>query len=209
MSEVKDRPTFRIVEHTPFVIDYEAFLVDFKNPHMTIDELREKYNFTTSTWKEYRRRALDDLGLKRKPCYTYGNLTYVKESTYIPRYIQEKPNGFIIIKRFNNKPKHFGRYKDFETAKMVRDKLVECDWDFDVGIVLKEKYSITRRRLPSLELAKELYDEFKELYFHSPLEVNEIREQLNISQRAYKYLLEMIRGDTGVMHRPSLKRRIQ
>ena len=207
MSEVKDRPTFRIVEHTPFVIDYEAFLEDFKNPHMTIDELREKYNFTTSTWNEYRRRALDDLGLKRKPCYTYGNLTYIKEPKYTPSYIQKKSNGYIIVKKFNKRPKYFGRYADYDTAKMVRDKLLDCEWDFDVGRVLKDKYGINRKEMPSMERAKELYSEFKDLYFHSLLEVKDICKEFGISQRTYKYLLEMVRNETGVMHRPSYKQR--
>ena len=210
MPEVKERPIFRIIENpAPLNIDYDEFLEDFKNPYMTIDEIREKYGFTNSTWRDYRSRALKDLGLSRKPCYTYGKLTYILYGMDTS-YIQKKSNGFIIVKKFGNKPKYFGRYEDYGIAKMVRDKLVECHWNHDVGIYLKEKYGINKKKLPSLETAKELYDEFKELYFHSEKGMVEILEEYHITQRTYKYLIEMIRDETGVMYRPSLnQRRIQ
>lgn len=201
MTVAKERPTFRIVENpSPSEIDYESFKVDFNNPFMTVDEIRKKYDLSPSRWNEYRKRAMDDLGLSRKPCYTYGKLRYVCDSN--GEYIQKKSNGYIIVKKFGRKSKYYGRYADYDTAKMVRDELVKCDWNMNIGAMLMDKYSIARRSLPSLETAKLLYPDFKELYFHSPLSIRKILKELRIGRMTYSYLVKMIREDTGVTHRP-------
>lgn len=202
MSKAKERPNFTISYRTTPEVDYEEFKEDFLNCFMKIDEIKEKYGLTKSEFKEYRQRVLDETGLKRKPTYTYSSIHFFGGA----EYIQKKSNGYIVVKTFNNSrdgysTKYFGRYPDYETAKMVRDKLIESNWDERLGTYLKEEYGLSRSDIrPAYDRAKKIYSEFKDLYFNSSLQIKEIQVQLGISQRVYKYLIDMIRDEIGDMN---------
>ena len=205
------KPNFRIIENYHAEVDYDSFKEDFLNPYMCVDEIKNKYGMTNSDWKEYRSKVLEDTGLKRKPSYTYGKLHYIHDKygtgNYIhngkAEYIQKKTNGYIIVKKWGKNAKYYGRYKDYDTAKYVRDKLVECDWDYTIGVQLMDKYSVHSKRKPSLETAKLVYNQFEDLYFHSDLKVTEILEKLGIGGRVYSYLVRMIRDNhPHIVNRP-------
>lgn len=196
MSEVKERPNFTISYRKPPEVDYEEFKKDFLDCFVKIDEIREKYDLTKSEFMDYRQRVLDETGLKRKPTYSYRPIHFFDDA----EYIQKKNNGFIVVKSYRSgkdtKTKYFGRYADYNTAKMIRDKLVESDWDEGLGAYLKQKYALSRVELrPAYAKAEELYPEFKELYLHSPLQVKEIKAKLELTNRVYKYLLDMVRDE--------------
>ena len=200
MSEAKSRPNFRIVEYVAPTVDYELFKEDFLNSFMTIPEIKEKHNLSNSEFKEYRSRVLEDTGLSRKPTYTYRPTQLFGSANRTRRvdgeFIQEKPNGFIVVKTLCGKTKYYGRYREYETAKMVRDKLVESDWDDALGGLLKDKYGCKRGEFkPALEKAKSIYPEFKDLYLNSDMQIIDILEYFGVSQRIYKYLINMIRDE--------------
>ena len=202
MTEAKERPTFRIVENPhPVKIDFDEFIRDFSNPYMTINDIKKKYDMTESIWQEYRAKGLEHLGIDRKPCYTYGKWAYVRGPN-TASFIQKKPNGYIVVKTFGRNTKYYGRYADYDTAKLVRDKLVESDWDYKTGVMLMDKYSIHRKRIPALDRAKLIYPQFEELYFHSPKGIREILKDLGISRMVYSYLIQMIRKNHNVQSRP-------
>ena len=186
---------FNIVERTPTVIDYECFKKDFLNPNISVDNLRELYNLTRAEYRHYRDRILEETGLSRKPA-KYGRDTQITGD----EFIQNRYNGFAVVKTTDNVTKWYGRYKDLETARYVRDKLVESGWDDIVGYKLKEKYALKRMK-PSESKAEQCYSEFKELYFDSEYTIAEIREIMGLTHRVYLSLLAMIKKEYGRLYR--------
>ena len=192
----ENRPTFRVVENPPDKVDYEAFKEDFLNPHMLAGDVKKKHGMTKSMWRDYRRRVLDETGLKEKP-HKYHRLMNPSTKDYVTaEFIQKKPNGYIIVKKINGKAKYFGRYDDYATAKMVRDKLYANNWDEALGIVLKETYGIGRHNMGYAKAVK-VYDEFEDKYFNSDLRIVDILSEMGISNRVYRFLLKMIREKHG------------
>lgn len=197
------KPTFRIVEYTPPVVDYEEFKKDFLDCEMTIPMIKEKYNLSKSEFNDYRRMVLDETGLKRKPYCQYLDPLNTKQYEFI---YQNSRGDYIVHKTFKNKgTRYYGRYDDYDTARMVRDKLVESSWDDALGMYLRDKYALNRKK-PSLDKALEHYDEFEDYYFNSPLPILEICDKMGIKQKEYRYLVAMIREKHGVYYRRSNKR---
>ncbi len=195
MSTSSDRPNFRIIENPPAKVDYEAFKKDFLNPHMLAVDVKRKYGMTKSMWRDYRQQVLDETGLKEKP---HKNHRLINDIRNCPsaEYIQKKPNGYIVVKTTNGKTKYYGRYLDYETAKMVRDKLYASNWDEAVGVMLKEEYGIGRSSI-GYDKAKRLFDEFEDKYFNSDKKIVNILDEMDISLRVYKYLIIMLREKHG------------
>ena len=197
----KSKPTFKIIEPAPVVLDYEAFREDFLDPYMSVPSIMDKYNITPSVWKEYRQKVLDETGLNRKP-----TSICVPSSNNIYEYIQKQRNTYIIVKTTKGVTTYYGRYKDYATAKIVRDKLVESGWDNTLKKVLINKYAMTRRRDSIITQAEEVYDKFKDYYLNSTLTIDEILSELGVSTRCYAYLLSMIR-DEGIYKRRTPRNR--
>lgn len=198
--QVKERPTFRILEGYEPEVDYEEFKKDFLNPFFLVKDLRKKYNISENVYKEYRDRVLDETGLWRKPSHAHqrclDGIVLTRECKSA-KYIQEVSNGFVIAKRKNYIVKLYGRYEDYETAKKVRDILIENDWDEEVGKELKSLYGLKKLR-PAMERAKKVYDEYETRYFFDREHtLAEIKEELGIKGRTYEYLLRMLKYKHG------------
>ena len=190
---------FRIVESSSNTkeIDYESFKQDFLDPYTPQRKIMEKYGLNQSDWKEYRGRVLGETGLLRKPSNTHPENTLLSCNQFIRKIGNDR---YLIVKRTNYKTRYYGRYDDYDIAKMVRDKLVESGWDQQTAEYYIDKYGCNRRK-PIYARSHELYPIFKELYFNSPLTIKEIRKKHHITQRMYEYLLMMIREEYGVFHR--------
>lgn len=195
MSSTKERPVFRIVEGFKPDVDYESFKKDFLDPNQKVDDIKEKYNLSPSDYMEYRNRVLDETGLPKKPAF-YGRDITIKDETYITR----RYNGYDVFKHIGGKYKFFGKYKDLGTARLVRDKLLECDWDEDVAEELKKKY-LPERVKPSRNIAVKRFDEFDDLYMNSSHTIKEIKEIMGISNSVYSHLLVLMREKYGKLKR--------
>ena len=192
MSVQTSKPTFRIIEGYDIDVNYEGFKKDFLNPLILKDELIEKYGLNRSTYKEYRKKVLDETGLSMKPSCNHRdspNLVLVNNIRKIGDY-------YIVMKITYGKTVFYGRFPDYDTAKMVRNRMVESNWDKILGEELKHMYGMTRVK-PSLDEAKRVYDEFEYEYFFSDLKLKEIREKLGIKRSVYQYLIMMIREKHG------------
>lgn len=205
MSISSDKPNFRIIEGNVPQIDYEEFKKDFLDVTMLAPAIKKKYNMTKSQWRDYRQRVLDETGLTEKPHRNHrmgiepninSPFNHLTGMCYNARYIQKRNNGYIIVKKIKGKAKYFGRYDDYDTAEMVRDKLLESNWDDALGIILKEKYGVGRHNMGYAKAVK-LFDEFEDKYFNSDERIVDIVSEMGISQRVYKFLLEMIREKHG------------
>lgn len=130
---------FRLIENADANLDliYEEFKQDFLNPKCHVPELKNKYDLSVAKYKYLRNRVLDETGLKEKPTSKGGRHYTVTDRRYI---ICHKTGKCTIYKTIDKYKKSFGTYPDFETAKIVRDKLVECNWDKNEALRLKEKY---------------------------------------------------------------------
>lgn len=195
MSSTKERPVFHIVEGVKPDVDYESFKKDFLNPNQKVDDIREKYNLSPSDYKEYRDRVLSETNLVRKPAF-YGRDITIEDETYITR----RYNGYDVFKHIKGKYKFFGKYKDLGTARLVRDKLIESNWDEEVAEELKKKY-LPKRVKPSMIKAKECFSEFDDLYMNSNHSIKEIMEIMGITNTVYIHLLEMVRKKYGKLKR--------
>lgn len=195
MSSTKERPVFRIVEKVTPDVDYESFKKDFLDPNVTVDELSERYSLAPSDYREYRDRVLSETGLERKPAF-HGRDIKIRDETYITR----RYNGYDVFKHINGKYKFFGKYKDLGTARFVRDKLIESNWDEGVAEELKKKY-LSKRIKPARKRALRCFDEFDDYYMNSDYSINEIKEIMGITTGVYSHLLSMMRDKYGKLKR--------
>lgn len=195
MTSTKPRPNFNIMERKPTTVKYEDFKRDFLNPNITAKKVKRMHDLTKGEYEEYRGRVLDETGLSRKPAY-YGKNTRLSDEAFI----RKQYDGFYIYKTTNSFERYYGKYNDLETAKLVRDKLVECNWDENEAVKLREEYSAKRRR-PSYDKAVEIYPEFEKHYFAKELTIKEIKELMDISDREYLYLVKMIKENHGRTYR--------
>lgn len=192
---IKARPNFNIVEKVSPVVDYESFKKDFLNPNIKVNDLKEKYNLAPSDYKEYRDRVLSETNLVRKPAF-YGRDITIEDETYITR----RYNGYDVFKHINGKYKFFGKYKDLGTARLVRDKLIECNWDEKVAEELKKKY-LPKKVKPSRNIALKRFSEFDDLYMNSNHTIGEIMEIMGITNSVYIHLLALMRDKYGKLKR--------
>ena len=200
VCKAKKKLNFRIVEGYEPDVDYEEFKKDFLNPYILVDELREKYNITPRKYNEYRARVLKETGLWRKPNVTQQRFLKglpLSQDCRCAEYIQNVNGDFIVVKTICYDTHYYGRYTNFETALKVRDILIENNWDKELGEELKKLYGKKRLR-PSLEKAKELYDEYEYRYFHEKDSLlDDIKKEMGISKATYHYMLMLLREKHG------------
>lgn len=132
--------TFRIVENSDKNLDeiYPEFKKDFLDPDLPVKDLKKKYDLSVARYRHLREKVLEETGLQEKPSRRGGRHYTVTENRYI---VQHKHGKCTIYKTIDRYKKSFGTYPDFTTAKYVRDKLVQYDWDETVASDLKRKYS--------------------------------------------------------------------
>lgn len=136
---IKEKVNFRIVENADANLDiiYPQFKEDFLNPRIHVPELKEKYDLSVAKYKYLRGRVLEETGLPEKPTLKGGRHYVITDSRYI---IKHKSGKCTIYKTVDGYKKSFGTYPDFETAKIVRNKLVDCNWDMTEAAQLKKQY---------------------------------------------------------------------
>lgn len=177
---------FRVIENYTHEIDYNGFKKDFLNPRIKVKDLRTKYDLNPKQYNHYKKIVLNETGIKQKPYLTMKNQTIplIDNNTYIQRY---KGDYYFIQKKLNGKRKSFGIYEDIQTARMVRNKLIENNWDTVLGEKLKKEYSITGLK----KTANKKYPLFKELYKNTDNRES-IQEKLKLTDYQYNHLKNKI-----------------
>lgn len=193
---------FNIIENYEPDFDYEDAKRDWIDPTLSTKEVREKYELSHARYRDFTTRVKKETGVYRKP--TMNREPYFTNSKNA-QYIRKIDDRFIVTKIRNNRTLFHGLFDDYETALLVRDKMVASDWDYDLGVLLLDKYG-HRRVAPNLEKAKELYPIYREEYLNSDKLVSEIREELNIPTRVYNYLCTLIHKEFGNYSRVHIQR---
>ena len=197
-SEAKERPNFNIIEGHTVELDYGEFKDDFLNPYFLAKDVRKKYGLSIKQYMVFRDKVLDETGLTRKPTKNQYRVLEDLPSDlkyFCTQHISECNGLYIIRKSINYSMKYYGRYEDYDTAVMVRDKLIECDWDEEVAKDLKTIYG-KKRLFPALEKAKEVYDEFEYRYFYDrDTNIEDILKEMDLGRRTYSYLIMMLRAN--------------
>lgn len=130
--------SFKIVEgNDDWLNVYPMFKEDFLDVNVKVDDLKKKYGLTHGKYNHLRKQVLKETGLIEKPVVNGGRKLTHKESRFI---IKNKKGTCRICKTINSIKTSFGTYPDFETAKIVRDKLVESNWDTILAEELKKEY---------------------------------------------------------------------
>lgn len=172
---------------------YALFKEDFLNPNIKVPDLMKKYNLSRKDYVFFRERVFLETGLKIKPV----NKTYYSNLFDENRLISQHSDGTCtIIKWINGHCKNFGTYPDLESAKVVRDKLIENDWDEDILNDLKMEYA-TIRSIPAYYRAIRYYDDFEELYLNDYSRDN-IINNLGISYYQYHILLDKVKENNNI-----------
>lgn len=193
------KPNFNIIEGYTVEVDYDKFKEDYLNPYILANDVRKKHGLSVKQYDYYRKKVLDETGLCKKPYCPSSSLLkdFLISRKRSGEYIQSVDGFYIVVKTIAYHTHYFGRYADYDTARMVRDKLIECDWDVEVGEELKQIHGVHRLK-PNLDRAKEVYDSFEWRYFYDrDSTIADIREKLGISVRTYEYLLMMLRENHG------------
>ena len=197
-SEAKERPNFNIIEGHSVELDYGEFKDDFLNPYFLAKDVRKKYGLSIKQYTIYREQVLNETGLTRKPTKNQYRILEELPSDFkhfCTQHISECNGLYIIRKSINYSMKYYGRYEDYDTAVMVRDKLIECNWDDEVAKDLKTIYG-KKRLFPALEKAKEVYDEFEYRYFYDrDTNIEDILREMDLTRRTYSYLMKMLRAN--------------
>ncbi len=187
---------FTIVEEDSHYLDniYSEFKEDFLKPEITVKNLKDKYGLSIGKYNQLRDKVLAETGLKIKP------YAYCKPNQYMitdKMYLHKNPSGTYTITKAIDKVKlTFGTYGDFETAKMVRDKLIKSGWDKKFAKELIKKYAISKRE-PAKEVVFRKYDEFEELYLKG-YTMKETLERLGITKYQYSLLSKDIKNKYNV-----------
>lgn len=199
-SDVKEKPKFNIIEGYEPDIDYDEFKKDFLNPYILVKELLDKYRISKKVYREYRDKILKETGLWKKP--NIAQQRSVKGTPFTrecknAEYIQRINGDYVVVKTIGYTTTYYGRYDDYETARMVRDILVKNNWNNEIGMELKALYG-KKHLKPSLEKAKEVYDEYETRYFFDREHtLEEIKHDLGIKGRTYDYLRMLLREKHG------------
>ena len=103
---------------------YNEFKQDFLNKNFTRTDMLKKYNLSPNKYNQLRIKVCKECNLSHKP-FTRGESRIITDDTYI------YPAGrkFRVSKTINHKTVNFGLYDTFEIAKVIRDKLISCNWD--------------------------------------------------------------------------------
>ena len=195
---IESKPNFRIIENYEPEVDYESFKEDFLNPFILKEELRKKHELSQKRYEKYRDMVLKETGLLKKPSATHKhNFKSVLSRKYgDAEFIREINGNYVVVKTTRYVTTYFGRYADLSTARMVRDKLIACDWDVGVGERLKTLYGIKRKT--ALDTARDVFDEFEDRYFNdSQTTIQNIIDDMGITQRVYQFLLMLLRDKYG------------
>ena len=201
------KPNFKIIEGDYSTVDYETFKKDFMNPDILAGDIRKKYGISPKNYRKLSHQVYEEEGISRKPSRSHSILKhYDNQVSTEDMYIRKAPTGgFSIVKVWDYKSHYFGRYPDIETARMVRDALVESKWDLNVRDEMILKYSVKPANL-AYRKAESMFDKFEELYFHSDLKISEILKKYHISSAIYGYLIQMIRKKYGDGTRVTLRK---
>lgn len=117
---------FRVIEgETDFSEIYEDFKKDFLNPELYIRDITKKYNLTYGEYCKIRKQVVEETGVKIKP-NKYHPSQISMGTSYIHR---TKNNKFTVCKYHDNRKIFYGTYDDLETAQLIRDELIKCNWD--------------------------------------------------------------------------------
>lgn len=136
--------SFNLIEgNDDWINVYPDFKADFLDETVNVSDLKKKYGLSNGKYKYLREQVLDETGLQEKPIKLGGRNLAFKEGRFI---VRDKKGTCRIYKTIDRVKISFGTYPDFETAKLVRDKLVECKWDKKIAAQLKEKYSTRAKK---------------------------------------------------------------
>ncbi len=194
-----ERPNFKIVESVPSDVDYEVFKKEFLDPSTRVSDITKKSGMSGAEYRDYRQRVLEEEGIDKKPIdwklrFRGARHKILNNTTNI----QKKDGAYSVKKHINGEHKYYGRYSDLDTAKMVRDKLIECDWDDKVGAELKEKYGNNKTRSVK-QRAVEMFPTYEHYYVHrKDLSVEEIIKKMGLTSRVYMHLTSMIKEKYGL-----------
>ena len=194
---VKKKLNFRIVEVSESDRDYEHLYDDFKkdylNPDMYVKDIVAKYDIPPYIYREWSARVREEEGLARKPHCRFGSSPYITPN----RYIYRLSKCYGIHKEIDGYKEYFGKYEDLETARLVRDKLVEANWDRNVADELIKEYGYVKKTGANPDVLMPKYDDFKHMYLDEPTKYQDILERLNINAHGYTWLLHKLREEYG------------
>ena len=190
---------FKIISHTD-TTNYNDFKRDFTDPKMTVKRILSKYDLSRNRYNNLRKRVLKETNLTRKP-YSSTVISPPVRSIRQDTYIRKQNGKYFIQKKIDGKRKSFGTYKDKQTARMVRDKLIASDWDKELARELKDIYECKPRMITD---AMEKKEAFTRLYLNG-VKVPVIKKELNLTDYQYIRLSKIVREEKNIKSKKILQ----
>lgn len=102
--------------------EYTAFVKDYNNKNITAHDVRRINNLNSREYREIRNIAIRNGDI---PKVRHMNQTTAK-------FYYQKQNGeWSVQKQFKDQYIHVGDFPNETTAKMIRDKCLEVDWELN------------------------------------------------------------------------------
>ena len=133
------KPTFRIVEGYSHEHKFDDFKLDYMNG-MVKSELMKKYEISNGVWKDWMER----MPKKRSTQCT----KHRKEKKQVRHYGEyhhfrtNYKNHVSLVRRVDGHKYSYGTFPNKETAEMVCEKLLACNWDKYVAYDLLQEYGV-------------------------------------------------------------------
>lgn len=174
------KPTFKVIEKSDD-FDYDAFIKDYMDLSFSKKELMKKYGLSNGKF--------------------YNRVKYVKSVTGFTRKIRSPDMKYISKDknryRVQYKGRYCGAYSDLRTAQMVRDIMVEDNWNEDTIIKCIKTYSSTTRNKwcgsPATKEALNKFKEFRKLFESDKYTGVEIRDKLGFTEHQYRICREKMK----------------
>lgn len=98
---------------------YDEFIVDYNNPHLTLEDVRRKHGLNCRRLAEIKEIAVSN-----------GDISPVRHMNRTDaKFYTETSNGFVVKKQFGNDCLLVGRFEEESTAQLVVNKCKEVNWN--------------------------------------------------------------------------------
>ncbi len=182
---------------------YDDFIRDYQNLDLSKSDLQKKYNLSDGQYYSKSKYAKQVTGFRRpKGCYSESKTIYISKTS----------SGKYCVNKTVNHCRVTGTFNDLKTAEMVRNIMIECDWDKETMKNLRSVYGGKINKMTGNQYSTPLknealskYKEFKKLYFKGEDNTYDIMRKLGFTKYMYQICLGKLKETYPNVRKPLVK----
>ena len=171
----------------------EELKKDYLNPKMEVKDICKKHDISRNRYNKLRREIVAETGVTHKPTAIGGRDIRYNKLKHIHKV--ELSGKYRLTAYKDGKIHFYGNYDTLETAKEVRDLMIEHDWDRNYY----DKFIRTKYH-PNLDMSTPVGFEDD---FMSGMPVKELRGKYNLTQYQYRLIAMAIKQKHGLYRKPT------